>query len=215
MHHIPIIREKQTTDQTSPWEGISFTYDVGSDELAEALKIAFPKYRTLRERKHAAIVSFLKDELCRMQPSSNSTPASARTPPNLDVPHISPRASKAHTDTHFGAHLCEPVSASYSPASSTYSRAHGEPKQRYAAMQIPSPTSMSADPMTAVCGGQFVFNAFDGRTMQQKTKRKMTTDERLEYKETRRRGACSKCKRQKGKVGRLGSCLIKLSSNNT
>ena len=55
----------------------------------------------------------------------------------------------------------------------------------------------------AVNPQQFVWSAHDGRSMQPKTKRKMTLEERSAYKETRRRGACDKCRRQKGRV-----CLI-------
>lgn len=51
----------------------------------------------------------------------------------------------------------------------------------------------------------FVWSAHDGRPMQPKTKRKMTLEERSAYKETRKRGACERCRRQKGKVDALKS----------
>ncbi|KAF2446606.1 hypothetical protein P171DRAFT_262739 [Karstenula rhodostoma CBS 690.94] len=46
---------------------------------------------------------------------------------------------------------------------------------------------------------QFVWSAHDGRSMRPKTKRKMTVEERNAYKNTRKRGACDKCRKQKGR----------------
>jgi hypothetical protein len=47
---------------------------------------------------------------------------------------------------------------------------------------------------------QFVFSVVDGRSMKPKTKRRMTREEKVEYKTTRKHGACPTCRRQKGKV---------------
>lgn len=47
---------------------------------------------------------------------------------------------------------------------------------------------------------QIVFDASDGRTLQPKVKRSMTEAEKAGYRKTRKRGACSPCRRLKGKV---------------
>lgn len=53
-----------------PWAGMSFVYDIESDELADALRSAFPEHRTLRERKHAAVIRLFEQELREMHSST-------------------------------------------------------------------------------------------------------------------------------------------------
>lgn len=197
MHSIPIIRQYQTTDQTAPWEGVVFTHEVGSDELAEALKASFPRYRTLRERKHAAIIAFFTSELSDMQ-SSIAHQVSAKTPPT------SSEHTNTREDAYHGPGSQKLPSAPHSPTSPGQFAAPQVVHQRCAATSMSMSQPSFIDPTTATHSSQFVFNAIDGQTLQQKTKRKMTAEEKLEYKETRRRGACSECKRQKGKV-----CILK------
>ena len=194
-----IKRRAQTTDQTSPWAGISFIYDVESDDLADALKSAFPHHRTLRERKHAAVINFFQRELDDMRQSNPASP-SVRT---LLVTDRSSLASDDQMGARNGTPSRESKAQPLSPASSINSAAHRDSEKHYSTAHTPSPQSLLADPTLATSSTQLVFNAFDGRLMQQKTKRRMTNEERREYKETRRRGACAKCKRQKGKVRRL------------
>lgn len=64
-------------------------------------------------------------------------------------------------------------------------------------------TQMSGGPppLANVASSQtYVFSAVDGTPMQPRTKKKMSTQERKDYKETRRRGACDKCRKTKAKV---------------
>ncbi|KAF2792863.1 hypothetical protein K505DRAFT_386721 [Melanomma pulvis-pyrius CBS 109.77] len=62
-----ITRTQPTTDETPPWQGISFTCPVGSDLLADRLKYAYPDCKTLRQRKHQAAINFLAAELEEMK----------------------------------------------------------------------------------------------------------------------------------------------------
>lgn len=177
-----------------PWAGISFVYDIESDELADALRSAFPDYRTLRERKHAAVIRFFEQELREMQLSASST-MSVQKPQDYD-----PVRSEARVDVRNGGHLSDSSAPPPSPVSSLNSTVHHDLERRFAASQTVYSLSFPADPTLATSSTHLVFNAFDGRPMQQKTKRKMTSEERQEYRRTRQRGACAKCKRQKGKV---------------
>ncbi|KAJ8110215.1 hypothetical protein OPT61_g6882 [Boeremia exigua] len=198
MQSIPIKRQFHTTDQTAPWDGVVFTYEVGSDELGEALKVCYPTHRTLRQRKHAAIIQFLEQELLEMQ-SNDTTMHAPRTPPMHNVQHSNSEFGDAQVNPQSPAQSQSTLSDAHSPAkSNNLSMPCGKRHQVGApTMQAIQPTYI--DPTTAANATHLVFNAFDGRTMQQKTKRKMTAEERLEYKETRKRGACFRCKRQKGK----------------
>lgn len=189
MSSVPIKRVSHTTDETAPWEGVVFTYDVGSDELDEALRACFPTHGTLRRRKHAAIIQFLTDELSEMPLSKSSV----RTPSAYGDQDVLVTAQCPMRPRNTQA-------AAQSPATSNGSLAVQEKSEHGTTPSTPAAQPSYIDPMAATHSSQFVFNAFDGRAMQQKTKRRMTAEERVEYKETRRRGACSKCKRQKGKV---------------
>lgn len=190
MPSIPIIRRYQTTDQTAPWEGIVFAYEVGTDELSEALKVFFPQYRTLRERKCAAVIAFFQQELHEMQLSNTATPS--RSPPGQACSQAEDRLDVDRSRDN----ELPPAS----PASSLNSSVHRDLYKRYPVAQAISSLSLPADPTLATSSTHLVFNAFDGRPMHQKTKRKMTSEEKQEYKKTRQRGACYKCRRTKAKA---------------
>ena len=202
MRQLYITRTAQPTEQRSPWEDIAFVHTVDSDELADVLKVAYPGYRTLRERKHAAVIEFFQYELEGMRFSDN-TPVSAKTPSISSLPGMSPLAPETQIEICSGVHSRDLKAPPLSPASSNNSVAYRETTRRYPVTLTTLSQSLPADSKLATSTTQLVFNAFDGRPMQQKTKRKMTSKERREYKETRRRGACAKCKRQKGKVRTL------------
>lgn len=193
MYHTLIKRTSEPTYRTSPWEGIAFVYGVDSDDLADALKTAYPQYQTLNERKYAAIIGFFQQELDHMR-LDYTTPVSVKTPSFSVEPGMSSTAPNTPMGTDDGNHS---VALSHSPAKSKVPQ---ELSNRDSAAHGLLPRSFSADPIIGTPSTQFVFNALDGRMMRPNTKRKMTNEERLEYRETRRRGACSKCRRQKGKV---------------
>jgi len=196
-----IRRNKPTTDETPPWEGITFAFAVGSDLLADQLKHAYPDCKNLRQRKHQAAIHFLSLELEEMKrkdeeqsnghdiqnghyfgsPKSGSTEVADYT-----------SASSSQQNTPSCTSPTTPHS-NQSPKLADRSRVHSDQHAALESQQPVKPDTMSS-PQT------FVFSAIDGRPLQPKTKRKMTNEERELYKETRKRGACSKCKRMKGKV---------------
>ena len=188
MHQLQfyIRRTAQPTEQRAPWDDIAFVFAVDSDELSAALKSAYPHYRTLRERKHAAVIDFFQYELQVIQTNDTS--------PSCGFPNTSPLPSDSQMEVRDGTHSTDLRASPASPASSINSTANRESDKRRSVQTLP------ADPTLATSSTQLVFNAFDGRPMQQRTKRKMTSHERRDYQETRRRGACAKCKRLKAKV---------------
>lgn len=199
MPSIPIRRVSHTTDETAPWDGVVFIYDVGSDELAEALRACFPEFRTLRERKHAAIIRFLEKELKEM-PLSKSLPCSAKVPSTQDLPHVDVVCGDVPVNAQGRVQLQNILSTARTSTTSNCTSTPKETFKRCTAPSTPATQPSYIDPTAATHSSQFVFNAIDGRTMQQKTKRRMTVEERIEYKETRKRGACPDCKQKKGKV---------------
>lgn len=196
-----IRREEPHPNSTSsaPWSGLSFVYDIESDELADSLRVAFPLYGNLRERKHAAVISFFASELDSMR-KKNAADAPMRTSKDYHLAQVSPQTS----DTQMDVGETESIRESNippSPVNSIKSPGYRDSVIHCPATQPVSSLSFAADPTLAAASTHLVFNAFDGRPVQQKTKRKMTTEERLDYRRTRQRGACAKCKRQKEKVG--------------
>ncbi|KAF1361922.1 hypothetical protein EJ07DRAFT_153509 [Lizonia empirigonia] len=178
MYHNLIKRTSEPTYRTSPWEGITFVYGVDSDDLADALKTAYPQYQTLNKRKYAAIIGFFQQELDRMR-LDDTTPVSVKTPSFSVEPGMSPTAPNTPMNTDDGNHS---VALSHSPAKSIVPQ---ESSNRDPAAHGLLPRSFSADPTVGTSSNQFVFNALDGRMMRPNTKRKMTHEERLEYRETR------------------------------
>ena len=176
-------RNEVASEGTPPWFGLAFVHPVDSDELADDLKRAYPTGSTLRERKHMAVIEFFQEELFQMQQARRAMPMAGGV-----AMYTSLAAPVLHRQVD--DRISRP---SHSPASSTCSAALAE-------MQGQPTTIAAVAPAEAVSGQQFVFSAADGKMLQSKRKRKMTVDEKTSYKETRRRGACPKCKRQKGKV---------------
>jgi len=174
-----IKRIQPTSDETPPWEGMEFAYAVESDKLSEELKRTYPKCFTHRERKHMAAIDFLMGELHGMQTRQSTA---AATENGLIGDGRSRRGSPT---------------SSLSPSSTTHEPVFVEEHLQ----QVPTKTPATPAPLmpSTTSAQQFVFSAVDGRPLQPKTKRPMTRAEKIEYKKTRQRGACSPCRRQKAK----------------
>jgi hypothetical protein len=185
----PIKRVEKTSDDTPPWTGITFTLPVDSDKLAEDLKRAYPDCSTLRERKHMAAIDFLQFELHQMQSkiSGSSEPVRHHFDSSLAS---DPR--RIESDDHIRQ---SSVASSLSLVSTNQDLL--SPKESL--MRSRDEMVVSAHESNGFAR-EFVFSVSDGRTLQPKTKRRMTREEKIVYRKTRMRGACSKCRRQKGKV---------------
>ncbi|KAJ4366785.1 hypothetical protein N0V83_007310 [Neocucurbitaria cava] len=185
---MPLIKRVQpTSDETPPWSGMSFVQPVDSDALHEHLKIAYPQCTTLRERKHMAAIDFLVAELHQMQ---------SKGPTFVAVEHSAndPAAPNPGALSRKGS-----ISASLSPTSSAQFSTSVELAFQDRHSSTTPGRLLPKGQLTESPGQHLVFSAVDGRMMQPKTKRRMTAEEKDAYKETRKRGACRKCKRQKGK----------------
>jgi hypothetical protein len=193
-----IIRRLQpTSDETPPWAGIAFVYPVDSDELADQLKKAYPEGQNLRQRKHMAAIDFLKSELKGMQKPHVGGSAAFETVSNIDNDPQS-----VDTDVNDALPFeSRPESAAspFSPSASSFvdsPRLAERTKQPVTQKHTPE----SIVPLVPGTPQTFVFSAADGRPMQPRTKKKMSARERQDYKKTRERGACLKCRRTKAKV---------------
>lgn len=151
-----------------------------SDPLAESLKVAYPECRTLRERKHCATIDFFLGELAQMRSQTLEVYRK-----QSDVISENSRKSSA---------------SGCSPSSTVTSPAIGEIPENSPSNQSQVSYAHAESNASASGPQQIIWSALNGESMQLKTKRKMTADERSAYKETRKRGACDKCRRLKGRV---------------
>ncbi|KAF2679660.1 hypothetical protein K458DRAFT_115724 [Lentithecium fluviatile CBS 122367] len=193
-----IHRDQPTTDETPPWAGISFIHPVDSDTLAEQLKRAYPKCRTLRERKHQAAIDFLVGELDRMRAKDPTTPTILAS---IDVALSERRQDDSKAYIEISSDRSRPQSASSYTSPSLSGSVHS-PRMRDCA-RLSASTGASSGPQQPAKPSsqpqQFVWNSHDGQSMRPKTKRKMTMEERKAYKRTREQGACDACRKQKAR----------------
>ncbi|KAF2866492.1 hypothetical protein BDV95DRAFT_201141 [Massariosphaeria phaeospora] len=192
-----ITRTQPTTDETPPWAGIAFDLPIDSDVLSDQLKKAYPTCRTLRQRKHKAAIDFLVHELHQMQSKDSIFLSSSDNNPGQRYLGSPKGESEELDDTNKIASPRQSLSYCNSPSLSSSMHTGQILQSNSPNAERPSPTQPDSSKSP---GKQFVFSALDGRTMQPKRKRKMTVQERGAYKETRKRGACLKCRRQKGRV---------------
>ena len=163
----------------------------------------YPNCRTLRERKHQATVDFFTGELRNMQ-WKDAVPVTSTRSSGSD--HIDSGPERSISCSQAILVKDRPGSA---PGANSLS-----------AVRLPEVNAVKpVNPITttdqtkfqnppAAKPHQIVWNAHNGKSMLPKTKRKMTLEERSAYKETRKRGACEKCRRQKGRVVASTACLI-------
>lgn len=213
-----IRRVQKATEMDPPWAGIGFVLDIGSDELADQLRVAYPGGKNLRARKHMAVIDFLGMELEKMGTASESTHGSC--PPLGTGDSYRDTRSQSQDVQVSQLHVSYPHSV-VSQASPSVSSSLDSPRIKELprhtlekqhtpdALNDPGPNTGSgkgsekakmAPAVPVVTAQTFVFNATDGKPVQPRSKKTMSNQERQEYKKTRQRGACMKCRRTKAKV---------------
>lgn len=192
-----IRRFQPTLEETAPWTGIEFIHPVGSDQLADLLKSTYPDGLTLRHRKHMAAIDFLKGELKKMQPMFTGSSST-----NEQADHQSIRSTTSEFSAGDTFLVASRPQSELSHTSPSISSIAASPRlvERLRPATEQNERSDALPPILATASHTYVFSAVNGKPMQPKTKRRMTIQERQAYKETRKRGACLKCRRTKGKV---------------
>ncbi|KAF2750227.1 hypothetical protein M011DRAFT_456148 [Sporormia fimetaria CBS 119925] len=192
-----IRRARYPAENDPPWEGLEFIWPVGSDELGDELRHAYPQGKDLRQRKHMATIDHLKMELEAMQISATARLNSIAT--STTGRSTSQEATYNSQEIVGLTSRRQSISHRTSPSPSSL----GSPSLREPFRQEFAHTSTGEAPVTAgpVATPQtLVFNVADLKPMQPKTKKKMSKQELHEYKMRRIRGACDRCRRTKAKV---------------
>ncbi|CAK4032548.1 Hypothetical predicted protein [Lecanosticta acicola] len=179
-------------DPTSP---LLFFPPKGSDELFDALRVAFPQVKTHSERLRDAIIQYLIQE--RRQEEFQLTHPSPATTMN-DIPAAWPSLTESSTFSGSASLFQSPATMDIgTPASFSYSaqnQARAPQMTRQASVATsPEQSSPSLDQMTGV------FSLSNSLQPKQRVRRKMTEAEKAEYRKRRIVKACSKCAERKRK----------------
>ncbi|KAF7188645.1 hypothetical protein HII31_10307 [Pseudocercospora fuligena] len=165
-------------DPTSP---LLFFPPKGSDELFDALRIAFPHLKTHSERMRDAIIKFLLEE--RQDEQTQASPA-----PAMDASMAWPSVSSSGSASMLSSpEMLDMSTPAYSPQPAPQLTRQAS----VATSSQPSPPSL--DQMTNV------FSLSTSTQPKQRVRRKMTEAEKVEYRKRRIVKACDKCAKRKRK----------------
>lgn len=168
----------KTSDEGNPLSSLHFEPAWDSDELYDALRIAYPQIRSHKDRFLRAVIEFYDAELGRARNLvvGSVTPSSPDNLVTTDV-FMHPRESSSSSEES-GSPRWQP-SGFHGPSASVY-RTQKRKRSGIEAMQAT---------FSIVPGG--------GKP---RTKRPMTDAEREQYKHTKKVGACDPCRKRKRKV---------------
>lgn len=182
-------------DPTSP---LLFFPPKGSDELFDALRVAFPNVKTHAERMRDAIIKYLLEErhdeqLQLPQPS----PAMTLNDVPAAWPTLTPETSLSSGSTSM---FSSPDMLNFeTPASFTHSPQPQAPAQAPQMTRQASVTTSADQSPPSLDQMTGVFSLSTSAQPKQRIRRKMTEAEKVEYRKRRIVKACSKCAARKRK----------------
>jgi hypothetical protein len=148
--------------------------------------------------QHLAAIEFLTQELEEMQPGFRRNPGSHDQLDNISISSPQSEMNGFRTTCVDGSRPHSTAPRTPQSATSSLASQSLAERSRYS---VDHAQAGGAPPLANVTTSQtYVFSAVDGTPMQPRTKKKMSTQERKDYKETRKRGACEKCRKTKAKV---------------
>ncbi|KXS94743.1 hypothetical protein AC578_11166 [Pseudocercospora eumusae] len=163
-------------DPTSP---LLFFPPKGSDELFDALRIAFPHLKTHSERMRDAIIKFLLEE--RQDEQTQASPA-----PAIDTTSAWPSVSSSCSASMLSSpEMLDMSTPAYSPQPAP------QLTRQASAATSSQPSPPSLDQMTNV------FSLSTSTQPKQRVRRKMTEAEKVEYRKRRIVKACESCAKRK------------------
>ncbi|KAF2501512.1 hypothetical protein BU16DRAFT_534172 [Lophium mytilinum] len=205
-----IRRNLATTDSYNPCAGIEFDPPRDSDELFDALKVAYPRRKTHKARMREAIIEFLVSEREASRSRSGS-------------PVVSTRDSDRSKDIEYSVEGPDGPGASHKI--SQESATQSSRKESFVTITTPEPRPATTLPLAddilksqtqmthqrsitvhsststkvAVNDLTIVWSSVDGLARKARVKRIMTDDELEQYRLRRVIGACKVCKSKKRK----------------
>ncbi|KAF2211695.1 hypothetical protein CERZMDRAFT_106339 [Cercospora zeae-maydis SCOH1-5] len=196
-----IYRDLQPGEPFDPTSALLFFPPKGSDELFDALRLAFPRLKTHAERMRDAIIHFLLEE--RQEEQLRASPAMT-----MDTAETWPSVSSSASASAFSSpdllDLPTPTSFANSP------QAHAPQLSRQPSAATGTKTAPpSLEQMTGV------FSLSAEAQPKQRVRRKMTDAEKAEYRKRRIVKACDKCAKRKRKCPHNQSQMEDISTANS
>jgi hypothetical protein len=173
------LRTRDVGDEGNPLSSLHFEPAWDSDELYDALRVAYPRIKSHKDRFLRAVIEFYDAELGRARNSGRG----------LDTPPSSP-PSMMKNDS-FLRSRGRGLSSEESESSGQYSVEE---------INEANPLKQANTNLNGMESMQATFSIVLGGT-KPRTKRPMTDEERKQYRHTKRVGACEPCRKRKRKVG--------------
>lgn len=170
---------RRTRDEGNPLSSLHFEPAWDSDELYDALRIAYPQIRSHKDRFLRAVIEFYEAELRRAR--------------NLEARLDTPPSSPPNVARNDGVwHQTEGSSTSEDSEMPRWQSSYSH--RASASIQKPQKRKRSG-----IEGMQATFSIVPGGG-KPRTKRPMTDAEREQYRHTKKVGACEPCRKRKRKV---------------
>ncbi|KAF2482656.1 hypothetical protein BDY17DRAFT_311096 [Neohortaea acidophila] len=178
------IRPDGSVDLAAP---LHFFPPLGSDELFDALRSKFPHLKSHSERVGQASMQFFLEEDLSQFPTPLAPPSSTNVSPwEPSLPSFCSETSAWSSPDAF-----DPATPHSSPLSHPLSR------QQSMATSATAPTSATPPALERMTS---VFTLADYPQPKQHVRRKMTDQEKADYRQRRLAKACEKCAKRKRKV---------------
>ncbi|KAF2099521.1 hypothetical protein NA57DRAFT_55485 [Rhizodiscina lignyota] len=176
-------------DATRP---VEFYPPKDSDELYEALKEAFPQFKTHKERVREAVIEFHLQERDTEQAMADSAASSFTVPATMPSPAWFAAPPMTAAPSHGSMHTTpEYLPSPESLFNNTFPSTPATETQEVSA--VPSSMASSIKDMTSV------WSVSTTAQPKIRTRRAMTEAEKKEYRRKRLDGACAECRRRRRK----------------
>lgn len=200
-----IIYRGEPYDASAP---LNFFPAQDSDELFDALRSKYPSLKSHSERTREAVIEFLLEEKAAESFSNSTTPtmpslydgSTAATSPSWQQSW--PSMSSTTQSTPEMLNMATPNFSNNSPMLSGATNFAPMTRQVSQATESAGTTPPALDQMTSV------FALSSSELPKQRIRRKMTEDEKVEYRKRRIVKACEKCSKRKRKVRNLSDRSI-------
>lgn len=170
---------RRTRDEGSPLSSLHFEPAWDSDELYDALRIAYPQIRSHKDRFLRAVIEFYEAELGRARNLGVGLDTPPSSPPNMV------RNDGVWHQREGGSSSEDSEMPRWQSSNSQWARASGHMSQKRK--------------RSGIEGMQATFSIVPGGG-KPRTKRPMTDAEREQYRHTKKVGACEPCRKRKRKV---------------
>jgi hypothetical protein len=199
MNGFRIFRAQSSDGNIDPLSKFCFQPPLESDELFDALRIAYPELKTHTERKKRAVLDFLVKER-----EDDLRALDAMVNPEQSTAAQLPMGAFGQTNTVHQQLIISTDASNLSPTQSRSSNSDYSPRND--SFNQPSPAFLPTPSSTTSKATAPAFQVWDpssDKPVKLHSRRRMTDQEKEEYRRRRILGSCDSCKQKRRKVGSL------------